>query len=133
MADLLGGHIPVGFVTVLAAMQHTKSGRLRPLAVTSARRASALPDVPPIAEAGLPGFDIVQWFAVWVPRPTPPDVVKRLNADIVAIVRSDEYRGRMTESGTEAVGGTPEELAAFQASEIRKYREIARATNIKLE
>ncbi|HEY9447333.1 MAG TPA: tripartite tricarboxylate transporter substrate binding protein [Burkholderiales bacterium] len=133
MVDLLGGHIPVGFVTVLAATQYTKSGRLRPLAVTSARRATGLPDIPSIAEAGLPGFDIVQWFAVWVPAQTPGDIVKKLNADIVAIIRSDGYRRRMAESGTEAVGSTAEYLTGFQASEIKKYRDIATTANIKVD
>lgn len=133
MVDLLGGHIPVGFVTVLAATQYTKSGRLRPLAVTSAKRATGLPDIPSIAEAGLPGFDIVQWFAVWVPAQTPDDVVRKLNADTVAVIRSEDYRRRMAESGTEAVGSTPEHLAAFQASEIKKYRDIATTASIKVD
>jgi len=133
MVDLLGGHVPVGFVTVLAATQYAKSGRLRPLAVTSGKRATALPDIPTVAEAGLPGFDIVQWFAVWVPAQTPKDIVQKLNADIVAIIRSQDYRQRMQESGTEAVGGTPEQLTAFQANEIKKYRDIAAAANIKIE
>lgn len=133
MVDLLGGHVPVGFVTVLAAMPYAKSGRLRPLAVTSARRSTALPEVPSVAESGLPGFDIVQWFAVWVPAQTPKEVVQKLNADISAIIRSPDYRQRMVESGTEAMGGTPEQLAAFQASEIKKYRQIAQTAGIKVE
>jgi tripartite-type tricarboxylate transporter receptor subunit TctC len=133
MVDLLGGHVPVGFVTVLAAMQYAKSGRLRPLAVTSAQRSTALPDVPSLAESGLPGFDIVQWFAVWVPAQTPKEVLLKLNADISTIVRSAEYRQRMVESGTEAVGGTAEQLASFQASEIRKYRQIAQSAGISAE
>jgi tripartite-type tricarboxylate transporter receptor subunit TctC len=133
MVDLLGGHVPVGFVTVLAAMPYAKSGRLRPLAVTSARRSTALPEVPSVAESGLPGFDIVQWFALWVPAQTPKEVVQKLNADISAIIRSSDYRQRMVESGTEAMGGTPEQLAAFQASEIKKYRQIAQTAGIKVE
>jgi tripartite-type tricarboxylate transporter receptor subunit TctC len=133
MVDLLGGHVPVGFVTVLAATQYTRSGRLRPLAVTSGKRATALPEIPTVAESGLPGFDIVQWFAVWVPAHTPKEIVHKLNTDIVAIIRSQDYQQRMLESGTEAVGGTPEQLAAFQVSEIKKYKEIAAAARIKIE
>jgi tripartite-type tricarboxylate transporter receptor subunit TctC len=133
LIDLLGGHVPVGFVTLLAGTPHAKSGRLRPLAVTSAKRASAMPDVPTVAESGLPGFDIVQWFAVWVPAQTPKDVVQKLNTAIVAIIQSPEYKQRMLESGTEAVGGTPDQLAAFQKSEIQKYRDIANTAGIKAE
>ncbi|MGE5523455.1 MAG: Bug family tripartite tricarboxylate transporter substrate binding protein [Rhodospirillaceae bacterium] len=133
MVDLLGGHVPVGFVTVLAATQYTKSGRLRPLAVTSGKRAAGLPDIPTVAEAGLPGFDIVQWFAVWLPAHTPRDIVQKLHSDIAAIIHSAEYRQRMLESGTDAVGSSPEQLASFQASEIKKYRDIATAAQIRME
>ncbi len=133
LVDLLGGHVPLGFVTLLAGMPHAKSGKLRALGVTSAQRASALPDVPAIAEAGLKGFDIVQWFAIWLPAQTPKNVVDRLNSELVKIIQSAEYKQRMLESGTEAVGGTPEALAAFQKSEIDKYRKIAGVAGIKPE
>jgi tripartite-type tricarboxylate transporter receptor subunit TctC len=133
LVDLLGGHVPLGFVTLLAGMPHVKSGKLRALGVTSAQRASALPEVPAIAEAGLAGFDIVQWFAIWLPAQTPRSVVDKLNTELVKIIQSAEYKQRMVESGTEAVGGTPEALAAFQKSEIDKYRKIAAVAGIKPE
>lgn len=133
LVDLLGGHVPAGFVTLLAGMPHLKSGKLRALGVTSAQRSSALPEVPAIAEAGLPGFDIVQWFALWVPAQTPKPVIDKLNSELVKIIQSREYKQRMVESGTEAVGGAPGELAAFQKSEIDKYRKIAAVAGIKPE
>ena len=131
--DLLGGHIPVGFVTLLAAAQHVTSGKLRALGVTSAKRAAGMPNVPTIAEAGLPGFDIVQWFAVWVPAKTPKEIVDKLNAEITAIVQSADYRQRMLEAGTEAVGGPAEALRVFQKDEIAKYRKIAATAGIQAE
>ncbi len=133
LVDLLGGHVPLGFVTLLAGMPHVKSGKLRALGVTSARRAHALPDVPAIAESGLKGYDIVQWFALWVPVQTPKSVIEKLNSELVKIIQSTEYKQRMLESGTEAVGGSPEALSAFQKSEIEKYRQIAAVAGIKPE
>ena len=133
LVDLLGGHIPVGFVAVLPAIPHARAGKLRPLAVTSAQRSSALPDVPTLAESGLPGFDIMQWFAVWVPAKTPRDIVDRLSGEIVKTVQSPEYKRRMTEAGTDVVGSTPEHLGQLQRSEIEKYRKIAGLAGITLE
>ncbi len=133
LVDLLGGHVPVGLVTLLAATPHVKSGKLRALGVTSAQRSTSLPDVPTVAESGLPGFDIVQWFAAWVPSQTPKDIVENLNLEMVRIIQSPDYKQRMLESGTEAVGGSAANLGTFQRSEIQKYRKIAEAAGIKPE
>jgi len=133
LTDLLGGHIPMGFVTLLAASPHVTSGKLRAIGVTSGKRAAGMPQVPTLAESGLPGFDITQWFAVWVPANTPKDIVAKLNTEITAIVRSAEYKQRMLESGTEAVGGPAEELRVFQRNEIAKYRKIATTAGIQPE
>jgi tripartite-type tricarboxylate transporter receptor subunit TctC len=130
MTDLLGGHEPSGFATLLPAMQHLKTGKLRALAVTTQKRVSLLPDVPALAET-LPGFDMTQWNAVWAPAGTPKDVLDKLSAEIIRIVQSPEYRTRMAEQGSEAIGNSPAELAAFQKSEIDKYRKIAQQANIK--
>ena len=133
LVDLLGGHVPIGFVALLPSIAHIKAGKLRPLAVTSPQRASAVPEVPTLAESGLPGFDIVQWFAVWVPAKTPQDIVDKLNAEMVRIIQSPEYNQRMLEAGTEAVGSTAEHLGSFQKTEIEKYRKIAELAGIKPE
>jgi tripartite-type tricarboxylate transporter receptor subunit TctC len=132
VTDLLGGHTPSGFATLLPAMQHLKTGKLRVLAVTTQKRAPLLPDVPALAET-LPGFDIVQWNAVWAPAGTPKDVLDKLSTEIMHIVQSADYKARMSEQGSEAVGSSPSEPAAFQKDEIAKYRKIAQQANIKAE
>lgn len=130
--DLLGGHTPSGFATLLPAMQHLKTGKLRVLAVTTQKRAPLLPDVPALAET-LPGFDITQWNAVWAPAGTPKDVLDKLSTEIIRIVQSTDYKARMSEQGSEAIGSSPPELAAFQRDEIAKYRKIAQQANIKAD
>jgi len=90
LIDLVGGHVPVGMIAVVVAIPHIKTGRLRPLAVTALKRSPSLPEVPAISET-LPGFDIGQWFAVWVPAGTPPEIVKKLNTELAAIVRTPDF------------------------------------------
>ena len=130
--DLLGGHLPSGFTTLLPAMQHVKAGKFRALAVTTQKRAPLLPDVPALAET-LPGFDVTQWNAVWAPAATPKDVLDRLSTEIIRIVQSRDYTARMAEQAAEAIGNSPSELAAFQKAEIDKYRKIAQQANIKVD
>jgi tripartite-type tricarboxylate transporter receptor subunit TctC len=132
ITDLLGGQIPSAFVTLLPALQHVKAGKLRALAVTTQKRAPLLPDVPALAET-LPGFDISQWNAVWAPAGTPKDVLDKLSTEIRRIVQSPDYKARMAEQGSEAIGNSPAELAAFQKAEIDKYRKIAQQANIKAD
>jgi tripartite-type tricarboxylate transporter receptor subunit TctC len=130
--DLLGGHVPSGFATLLPAMQHVKAGKLRALAMTTQKRVPLLPDVPALAET-LPGFDVTQWNAVWAPAATPKDVLDKLSTEITRIVQSPDYKARMTEQSAEAIGNSPSELAAFQKAEIDKYRRIAQQANIKVD
>ena len=131
--DLLGGHVPSGFASLLPVIPHIKAGKLRGLAVSSAKRSPSLPEVPSLAESGYPGFDIVQWFAAWAPAGTPKEIADRVAADMIEIIKSPDYQKRMVEQGTEAVGSTPAELGAFQRSEIEKYRKIAKLAGIKPE
>jgi tripartite-type tricarboxylate transporter receptor subunit TctC len=130
--DLLGGHVPSGFATLLPAMQHVKAGKLRALAMTTQKRVPLLPDVPALAET-LPGFDVTQWNAVWAPAGTPKDVLDKLSTEITRIVQSPDYKARMTEQASEAIGNSRSELAAFQKAEIDKYRKIAQQANIKVD
>ena len=132
LTDLVGGHTTSGFATLLPAMPHLKSGKLRALAVTTRKRSPMLPDVPPLADT-LPGFDVTQWNAVWAPAGTPKDVLEKLSTEIRRIVQSPDYRARMAELGSEAVGSSSADLAAFQKAEIEKYRKIAQQANIKPE
>ena len=130
--DMVGGQIPSGFATLLPALQHMKAGKLRALAVTTQKRAPLLPDAPALAET-LPGFDVTQWNAVWAPAATPKDVLDKLSTEIVRIVRSPDYKARMSEQAAEAIGNSRSELAAFQRAEIDKYRKIGQQANIKVD
>jgi tripartite-type tricarboxylate transporter receptor subunit TctC len=130
--DLIAGQIPSGFATLLPAIQHMKAGKLRTLAVTTQKRALLLPEVPALAET-LPGFDVIQWNAVWAPAATPKNVLDKLSTEITRIVQSGDYKARMLQQAAEAIGNSPSELAAFQKAEIDKYRRIARQANIRVD
>ena len=121
LIDLLGGHVPIGLTAPTTAIPHIKSGRLRALAVTSAQRSGAMPEVPTVAESGAPGFDIVQWYAIWVAAKTPKDIVDKLQRDIVRIIHSPDYKQRQLEAGTDVVGF--ERRSVEQPAENR-HREV---------
>lgn len=131
VTELLGGQVPSGFVALVSAVSHIKAGKLHGIAVSSARRSSVLPQIPALSES-LPGFDITQWNGVWVPAGTPKEVIARLNAEIVRIVRSEDFVLRMRELGSEARGTSASELAVFQKDEIEKYWRIVRDAGIVL-
>jgi tripartite-type tricarboxylate transporter receptor subunit TctC len=133
LIDMVGGHVPLGLVAPTVAVPHVKAGRLRALAVTSAQRSGAMPEVPTMAESGAPGFDIVQWYAVWLPAKTPKDIVDKLHGEIVRIIQSPEYRQRQLEVATDVLGTSAEALGTFQRAEIEKYRRIAAAAGITQE
>jgi tripartite-type tricarboxylate transporter receptor subunit TctC len=133
MRDLLGGQVPSGFVALLGATPNVKSGRLRALAVTSPRRSVALPDVPTMAESGLPGFDIGIWMALWAPAKTPNEIVAKLNHEVVKIVQSADFKRRMVDYGCEAASSTPEQLRRMQTAEIEKYKKIATEAGVEAE
>lgn len=133
LIDLIGGHVPIGLTAPTTAIPHIKAGRLRALGVTSAQRSGAMPDVPTVAESGAPGFDIVQWYAIWVPAKTPKDIAGKLYSEIVRIIHSPDYRKRQLEVATDVVGSTPEALTARQKADIAKYSKIAAAAGITPE
>ncbi len=133
VVDLLAGQVTVMTPNVLTALPHIKAGKLRALAVTSAKRSEALPDIPTIAEAGLPGYDSTQWYGVLAPAGTPHEIVARLHAEIVRALRLPGVRERLAADGAEAVGSTPEEFAAFIRSEIEKWAAVAKSAGIRPE
>src|SRR6185295_3906524 len=110
LTDLIGGQIQCMLITIPSAASQLKSGKLRILAVTSARRSAKMPDVPTVAETAIPGFDSSAWHGVMVPAAVPPALVRRLNRDIVAALRSPEVREALSNSGGELVGSTPAEF-----------------------
>ena len=131
--DLLGGQISMSFDTITPVLQHIKGGKLRALAVTTAKRSSALPDVPTLDEAGLKGFNIGTWFGVLAPAATPKDVVARLNAEMVKVIQSPEFRKRMDEIGAEPVGNTSEQMAQQIKAETEKFAKLVKDAKVTID
>ncbi len=131
--DLLGGQVALSFDTVTPVLQHIQAGRLRPLAVTTAQRSAVLPDVPTLQEAGLKGFDIGTWFGVLAPAGTPPEVVQKLNAAMVKIIRSPDFGQRMRAIGADPVGNSPQEMARQIAEETAKFATLVRDGKVTVD
>jgi tripartite-type tricarboxylate transporter receptor subunit TctC len=128
--DLLGGQITMSFDTVTPVLQHIKSGKLRALAVTTAKRSSALPDVPTLDEAGLKGFNIGTWFGVLAPVATPKDILARLNVEMVKVIKSPEFRKRMDEIGAEPIGNSAEQMAVQIKGETEKFAKLVKDAKV---
>jgi len=133
LADLLGGQISILFENTISATPHIRSGRLRALAVSTATRAAVLPEVPTVAESGLPGYSNNSWNGVLMPAGTPRDLVTRLNAELVRILQLPDVRERLTAVGADIVGSTPEQFAALIRSEIDKLAKVVRAAKIRID
>ena len=131
--DLLGGQILMSFDTITPVLPHIKAGKLRPLAVTTAKRSPALPDVPTLQEAGLKDFDIGTWFGVLAPVGTPKPVLDRLSAEATKIIQSPDFRKRMDDIGAQPVGNSPAEMAAQIRSETDKFSLLVKAGNVTVE
>jgi tripartite-type tricarboxylate transporter receptor subunit TctC len=129
--DLMSGRITLMFDNIVAVMPHIKTGALKPIAVTSAQRATSLPDVPTIAESGLPGFEAVSWIGALVPAGTPKDIVDKIHADMVAVLRMPDVQERLAASGAVIVGNTPEQFAAWNRNEIDKWAKAVKASGAK--
>ncbi len=128
--DILGGSLSTGFVTLSGALSLIKDGRLRALAVSTARRSSALPEVPAVAEM-LPGFEISGWYGLMAPANTPPDVIRRLNTEVTAILRSPEIATRLREGGMDANPTTPEAFADYIKAELGRWVTAIKVADIK--
>ena len=133
VADLVGGQVQIMYDTVASCLPHIKSGKLRPLAVTTAKRSVALPDVPTIAEAALPGFEVTTWFGALAPAKTPNEIVVKLNGEIVKILAMPDVRKRLLDAGAEPVGSTPGEMAAQIKRETEEFGKIVRQAKITAE
>jgi len=131
--DLLGGQITMSFDTVTPVLQHIKSGKLRALAVTTAKRSSALPDVPTLDEAGLKGFNIGTWFGVLAPVATPKDIVARLNTEMVKVIQSPEFHKRMDEIGAEPIGDSSAQMAQQIKGETEKFARLVKEAKVTIE
>jgi tripartite-type tricarboxylate transporter receptor subunit TctC len=130
---LLAGEVQVNLATISTAVPHIRTGRLRALAVTSRERVAALPEVPTIAEAGVPGYDYSSWIGLLAPAKTPAPVVARLGAEAARIMRTPEILSILALEGAQPVGGTPEEFAAVLHTEIGRWRKVVEAAGIKAD
>src|SRR5262249_31251301 len=133
LTDLIGGQIAALFDNVPASTPYIKSGRIRALGVTSARRVAQLPEVPTIAESGVPGFDVTSWYALWVPAAVPQTIVARLNAGITAALTAPDVQRRITDLGFEPAPSTVEELAAVLKSETARWASLVKQAGIQPE
>ena len=133
LVALLGGEVQAAFFTIPSTLPHLKSGKLRALGIGSARRSDMLPNLPTIAESGVPDYDATTWYGVAAPARTPRAVVERLNREIAKVLQSPEARERLLAQGAEPRSSTPEEFAAHLKSEIGKYGRLAKAMGVQPE
>ena len=131
--DLLGGRVTMMFDNMPSSLPLVKEGKLRALGVTSLKRSAAAPDIPTLAEAGLPGFDAVSWFAMFAPANTPETIVTKLQLEIAKILKSPDISKRLLDLGLEPIDSTPKELAAYQRNEIAKWAKVVKDSGAKLE
>jgi tripartite-type tricarboxylate transporter receptor subunit TctC len=133
VTDVIGGHAHMTFAPIAAVVAPIKSGRMRALAVTAATRSALFPELPTVAEAGVPGYDASGWNAMLAPRAVPRDIILRIHQTLVESLRTPRVKEIMATSGAEAVGGSPEEFARFLQSEMVKWSKVVRAAGIKGE
>ena len=131
--DLIAGHVHLDFDAVPPVINHVRSGKLRALAVTSAKRFSLLPDMPTVEESGVPGFDMSTWWGIVAPAAVSKDIIGKLNAEMVKAIRQPDVKEKISSVGADIVGNTSEEFAAFIRAETEKYARIVKAANIKVD
>lgn len=131
--DLLSGQVKAMFGGMIGTLAHVKSGRLKGLAVSSAKRSSVVPDIPTVAEAGYPGYEAATWYGVLAPAGTPMAIVRKLNHDIMQVLHQPDLRQRMSGEGAEAAPTTPEEFAAYIKSEVSKWAKVVRESGVAVE
>jgi tripartite-type tricarboxylate transporter receptor subunit TctC len=131
VGDVVAGHLPLMVINTLAGMSHVKAGRVRAFGVTSATRSKMLPDVPTIAEQGVPGYEAVQWYGLMAPAGTPRDVVAKLHKAVAFSLRDPVVRERLIEGGADPVGSPPEEFAALVRAEVTKWAGVVKAAGLR--
>jgi len=129
--DLLAGNVVMAINSMSTVVHHVRAGKLRALGVASARRVAATPELPTIAEAGVPGYESVQWSGLLAPAGTPPDIIARLHRETIAIVNAPDMKKTLAADGSEVVANSPEEFAAFIRRELAKWAKVVKATGIE--
>jgi tripartite-type tricarboxylate transporter receptor subunit TctC len=131
--ELLTGHHVLYFGNVPSVIQHVRAGKLRPLAVSGSKRSSVVPDIPTIAESGIPGYEVTTWYGVSAPAKTPRAIVDKQNTEMVRALNSPDMREKLTGQGADAVANTPEQALAFIEQEIDKWGKVIKSAGIKGE
>ncbi len=133
LTEVIGGQVQALFSLALVATPQVKAGKVRALAITSAKRSRVAPEIPTVAESGFPGFEVIGWFGWLAPARTPAEIVTRLNTDIVKVLRSTETQDRLIALGCEPVGNTPQQFATFVSAERDKWAKVIKQADIKLD
>lgn len=133
MVDVMAGQVPVFFASLASGLPYIKSGKLTPVAIAGLKRSPVLPDVPTIAESGVPGYESSEWNAVLAPAGTPQAIVDQVSRDIAAVLADREVNARLVALGAEVIGSTPAELERFRRTEIERWTRLARQAHIELE
>jgi tripartite-type tricarboxylate transporter receptor subunit TctC len=133
MTDLLGGQVQLMFADAPTALPQIRAGKVRALGVASAQRSALLPDLPTIAEAGLPGYEAYSWAAVVAPAGTPKDIVAKISADLQKVMTQPDVKQRLSDAGAEAMPTSPEKFAQMLRSEIEKWGKVVKTANIKMD
>ena len=133
LLDAVAGHVHLMMSNILSALPHVKSGRVRALGVTSSRHAAVVPGVPTIAESGVPGYEVVQWYGILAPAATPRDIIARLHAATVRVLQDPTIQSHFIGDGGEVVGGTPEEFAAVIRADLAKWGKVVKDMGIRKE
>jgi tripartite-type tricarboxylate transporter receptor subunit TctC len=133
LTAVMGGDVDISFANIPAIIQHVKAGRLRPLALSGERRSELMPEVPTIAEAGVPGGTVGVWYGVLAPAATPREIVETLATAIIKIAHSPEMKQRLAEQGAEAVGSTPEAFGNLLREEVARWTEVVNAAGIRAD
>ena len=133
LSDMLSGRVPIMFADLPLVLSHVQSGGLRALAVGDAKRSPALPNVPTVAESGVPGYAANAWYGLFAPANTPQPIVAKLQTEVAAILQQPAVRKRMTELGATPIGSTPAEFRKFQLSEMKRWKEVVDSANIRAE
>ena len=133
LIDLIAGRVSPGFATILSAVPHIEGGRLRALAVSTPKRSAALPDLPTVAESGVPGYEFTGWWGVVVPARTPQPVITKLNAELVKILSQPDVRERLMREGADPASTTPQAFATYMRTEVAKWSKVIKDANIRVE
>lgn len=133
MVDVISGQVPLFFSSMASAMSYVKSGKLRPVAIAAKQRSAALPNIPTVAESGLPGYEMYEWNAMFAPAGTPKPIIDKLSREIAIALKDPEVNGRLQSIGADVVGSTPNELEQFRKAELEKWLDLGKKRKIQID